>query len=109
MQGEFDQLSQSYYKQTNGNLQQARQLAAQDLKRTWGVSEVNGQREIMQYAPEAMFPGLSAGVVRDDLAKTVADNADTFQKADPSKIRLTATDRTARTGGTDWALSVPDK
>jgi hypothetical protein len=109
MQGQFDQLTQNYYKQTNGDLIQARELAAQDLKHTWGVSEVNGQRELMQYAPEAMFPGLSATVVRDDVAKTVADNADTFQKVDASKVRLTATDRTAHTGGTDWALSVPDK
>jgi hypothetical protein len=63
----------------------------------------------MQYAPEALFPGLSAAVVRDDVARTVQDNAAAFEKVDPTKVRLTATDRTARTGGQDWALSVPDK
>lgn len=109
MAGQFDQLTRSYYNETGGNLSQARQLAAQDLKRSWGVSEVNGARELMQYAPEAMFPGLSAAVVRDDVARTVQDNAAAFDNVDPSKVRLTATDRTARTGGQDWALSVPDK
>ncbi|MGO8854405.1 MAG: hypothetical protein ACLQO1_01655 [Steroidobacteraceae bacterium] len=109
MQGEFNQLTHDYYQQTGGDLTASRQLAAQDLKRTWGVSEVNGKRELMQYAPEAMFPGLSAGVVREDLAKTVQENAAALENVDPTKVRLTATDRTARTGGQEWALSVPDQ
>jgi hypothetical protein len=109
MQGEFDDLTRKYYDQTAGNLGQARQLAAQDLKRTWGVSEVNGQREVMQYAPESMFPGLTAGMVRNDLAATVQANGAAFQNVDSSTVHLTATDRTARTGGLDWALMQPDK
>jgi hypothetical protein len=109
MQGQFDQLTRSYYDETGGNIAQARELAVQDLKRTWGVSEVNGDRQLMQYAPEVMFPGLSAAVVRNDVAKTVADNGSLFQNVDPSQVHLTATDRTARTGGLDWALMVPDK
>jgi hypothetical protein len=56
-----------------------------------------------------MFPGLSADVVRNDVAKTVADNGALFQNVDPSQIHLTATDRTARTGGLDWALMKPDQ
>lgn len=109
MQGEFDDLTRRYYDETAGNLGQARQLAAQDLKRTWGVTEVNGQRELMQYAPESMFPGLTAGMVRNDLTATVAANGAAFQDVDPSKVHLTATDRTARTAGLDWGLMQPDK
>lgn len=121
MQGQFDQLTQQYYKFTGGNLQQARSLAAQDLKHTWGVTEVNGQRELMQYAPEAMFPGLTANVVRDDITQTVKDNAQAFHHVDPttgklsntpvdpSTVRLVPTDRTARTGGREWQLGAPDQ
>lgn len=109
MQGQFDDLTRRYYDETGGNVTQARELAAQDLKRTWGVSEVNGQREVMQYAPESMFPGLTAGMVRNDLAATVQANGAAFQNVDPSQVHLTATDRTARTGGLDWGLMQPDK
>jgi hypothetical protein len=70
---------------------------------------VNGQRELMQYAPETMFPGLSASVVRNDVAKTVADNGALFQNVDPGQVHLTPTDRTARSGGLDWSLMLPDK
>jgi hypothetical protein len=109
LQGQFDELTRSYYNETGGNLGQARQLAAQDVRRTWGVSEVNGQREIMQYAPESMFPGLTVDAVRNDLAATVQANGAAFQDVDPSKVHLTATDRTARTGGLDWGLMMPDQ
>ena len=121
MQGEFDDLTRSYYNLTNGNLPQARELATRDLKRTWGVTEVNGKREIMQYAPEAMFPGLSAQVVRDDVADTVQKNPQAFQRLDPATgklvdatpaaadVRLIPTDRTARTNGVEWSLGAPDE
>ena len=121
MQGEFDDLSKRYFELTGGNLQQARQLAARDLKSTWGVTEVNGKREIMEFAPEAMFPGLSPLVVRQDIEKTVGDNPQAFQrmsptsgqletvKPDPNTIRLIPTDRTARTNGLDWQLGAPDE
>lgn len=120
MQGQFAQLAEQYYKLTGGNVSQANSLAFAELKRTWGVTEVNGKRELMQYAPETMFPGLTAATVRDDLAREVTANAQAFtQRApdgklqslsvDPSTLRLISTDRTARTGGREWMLGAPDK
>ena len=109
MQSQFDTLTHDYYLQTAGNIEQARQLAAADLKHTWGVTQVNGAKQLMQYAPEAMFPGLTAAAVRSDITQTVTENADKFQRVNPAQVRLTPTDRTARTNGEEWTLSVPDQ
>jgi hypothetical protein len=105
MEGEFEQLQSTYYKATGGNITQARDLAANDLRQSWGATEVNGKREFMQYAPEAMFPGLTTQAIRDDMAASVV-------KAGPyeaSKVRLTPTTDTANTQGRVWGLSVPDQ
>jgi hypothetical protein len=121
MQGEFDAATQRYFNLTGGNVQQARQLAVQDLKRVWGVSDVNGKREILPYAPEVMFPGLTAADVRQDLSATVNANAQAVRRYDPEtgnlvqalpapdSIRLVPTDHTARTGGLEWQLGAPDQ
>jgi hypothetical protein len=121
MQGEFDTATQRYFDLTGGNIEQARQLAMQDLKRVWGVSDVNGKREILPYAPEVMFPGLTSADVRQDLASSVAANAQAVRRYDPEtgnlvqaaaapdSIRLVPTDRTARTNGMEWQLGAPDQ
>jgi hypothetical protein len=121
LQSEFDASTQRYFDYTGGNLQQARSLAFQDLKRVWGVSTVNGKREILPYAPEVMYPGLTAADVRQDLSATVATNAQAVRHYDPEtgnlvqaapapdSIRLVPTDRTARTGGLEWQLGAPDQ
>ncbi|HYM46730.1 MAG TPA: hypothetical protein VES65_11305 [Solirubrobacteraceae bacterium] len=106
LEGEFNELSHDYYLHTGGNLAQAHELAAEDLKRKWGVTGVNGKRELMPYAPEQMFPGLTADVVRRDVAASIEHNG---IAVDPSKVHLTATDDTARTSGQVWALTAPDK
>lgn len=67
MAAEYNDLTREYFNHTNGNLQQARALALNDLKGTWGVSQVNGQRELMKYAPERMFPGLTSTAIRSDI------------------------------------------
>lgn len=123
LQGQFDQLTRNYFSLTGGNLQQARNLAVSDLKHVWGASEavIPGQRVITQFPPEQMFPGLTAQVVRDDIAQTVKGNAQAFMHldpatgkltsltVDPAQVRLIATDHTARTGGREWALGAPDQ
>jgi len=121
MQADFDAATRRYYDLTNGNYEQSKNLAARDLVRVWGVSEVNGKRELMPYAPERMYPGLTVADVRSDVEKTVADNAQAFQRLDPASgqlktvtpnaadLRLIPTDRTARTNGRDWALGAPDE
>ena len=102
---EYGNLVHEYFLYTNGNLEQSQELAGAAVSRTWGVTEVNGKRELMPYAPETMFPGLTADQVRADIAKLSGELPDT----DVSKIRLTPTAETARTGGRLWQLTAPDK
>jgi hypothetical protein len=109
MQSEFDALTKDYYRYTGGDVKQARDLAAQDLAHTWGVSEVNGKREIMAYAPEAMFPGLTPAEIRDDIANTVKSEK-ALEGTDAQKVQLVMDPRrTARTRGSEWNLSAPDE
>jgi hypothetical protein len=104
MQTDFNTLTSDYFKHTNGNITQSRQLAVQDLKNTWGVTEVNGKREFMQYAPEAMHPGLTTEALRSDIETSAAGLT-----ADPSKVHLVANARTPYTNGEQWNLGAPDK
>jgi hypothetical protein len=102
-------MTRRYFDLTRGNLDLARREAFDGLKKAWGVSQVNGQRELMSYAPEAMFPGLTTEVIREDISNTIK-NVPRFLNLDPDKVRL-ATDpvRTARTNGSQWNLMVPDQ
>lgn len=109
MQSQFDQLTRTYYHDTGGNVQLARQLAARDVGHVWGVSRVNGDPQVMAYAPERMFPGLTPDVVRSDIATAAAGSAD-LKDLDAGKIRLVEDpERTARTSGAQWNLEAPDK
>lgn len=103
MTGQFEQLRENYFKLTGGNKDQASDLAMRDLKNTWGITEVNGKREFMQYAPEE-HSGVPTAAVRQDMEASVAGHTD-----DPSKVRLVPTADTAGTNGRVWALGVPDK
>lgn len=110
MLGQYEQLRQDYYKTTGGNVKQASELAQADLKNVWGVSEVNGKREFMMYAPEAQHVGLTTDTVRDAMQKFVADQAGVKPElVDRDKVHLTPTVDTATTNGQKWAVSIPDK
>jgi hypothetical protein len=104
MVGQFEQLRQNYFKLTGGNVDQASKLATQDLKNTWGITNVNGTKEFMQFAPEAMNPGLTTEAVRADLEASAKGHTD-----DPSKVRLLMTADTYQSNGQRWGLGVPDK
>jgi hypothetical protein len=103
MTGQFEELRQNYFTLTGGDKDKAADLAMRDLKNTWGITQVNGKREFMQYAPEA-HTGITTDALRADMVATATGHA-----ADPSKVRLTPTADTAGTNGQVWALSVPDK
>jgi hypothetical protein len=70
LQGEFNQAVERYFGLVNGDAEKARELAFQDVKRKWGLSKVNGKPELMPYAPEAMYPGLTPEVIRADISRT---------------------------------------
>jgi len=104
MVGQFQELQHDYFKLTNGNLSQANDLAFNDLKNTWGISQANGKRELMQFAPEAMHPGLTTEALREDMQSSAKGHT-----PDPSKVRLLVTPETYDSNGTRFALGAPDK
>lgn len=121
LQAEFDQAVERYFPLTGGDAEKARARAFEDVQRKWGRSEVNGKPEILPYAPEAMFPGLSAEAVRADVAKSINENGSQIRRLDSATgeikwtvpaakdVRLVPTDATARTGGQVWALGTVDE
>jgi hypothetical protein len=97
MLGEFGANMKQYFYLRNGNAQEARDLAIADLKRTWGVTDVNGRRELMKYAPNRMFPGLETSDIRADMdAAGVGDG------------RLVEFPGTGPSQGRDWWVEKPD-
>lgn len=104
MVGQFEELRSNYFKLTGGNVQQASDLAYNDLKNTWGITQVNGSKEFMQFAPESMNPGLTTKYLRDDMEASAKGLT-----PDPSKVHLVATPDTYQSGGQRWGIGVPDK
>lgn len=104
LQMEFDASVERYYPYTGGDLKAAQELAFRDVRRTWGLSTVNGQPELLKYAPEAMFPGLPVEVVRADIEQSVAPLG-----LEGSKVSLVPSPATGRTGGRQWYLGTVDE
>jgi hypothetical protein len=104
MTGQFEELRKTYFKLTGGDVDQATKLSVHDLKNTWGISQVNGKKEFLQFAPEAMNPGLTTEAVRADLEAAARGHTD-----DPSKVRLLTTADTYQSNGQRWGLGIPDK
>lgn len=104
MTGQFEELRQNYFRLTNGNVDQSNKLATADLKNTWGITQVNGKKEFMQFAPEAMNPGLTTQAVRQDLEDTIKG-----ETADPTKAQLISIPETFHSEGQKWGIGVPGK
>jgi len=59
MEAEFNILTKSYFARTR-DADQARQLAFDDLGKTWGVTELGGNKRMMKYSPERIYGDGSA-------------------------------------------------
>lgn len=103
MMGEFNNLTRDYFNYTGGDLKQAQQLAVNDLKSIWGVTEVNGKRELMKYAPESMVPGLTAAMIRDDIDASMPNSKGAILAPLPGP------GGTEDTHGLRWTLMAPNK
>ncbi len=112
MKADYDALVGQYYVSTNGDIKMARDIASGAIRSRYGVSEVNGAREIMKYAPEKMFPGLSGAVVRDDVLKSIATTPGLSYPdvVYPSQVKLVPEKfgLTERTQGRIWNIVVQD-
>lgn len=98
LRAEFNGLVEQYYAATGGNVEQARALAYKAIKSTWGLSNVNGRRELMKWAPERL--GIPTEVIRRDIAESVKPLG-----LDPSKVKLVPNASTDRTRGVIWSLA----
>lgn len=102
MKSQYQSQLESYYRYTGGNMDQASKLAAADIQREWGVSEVNGKREFMQWAPEAQ--GYDTASVREDIEKSVAGLG-----VDAKGVRLVPGAVTENSNGRKFNLATTDK
>lgn len=61
---------------TGGNAELSQQLAYKDLKKTWGVTRVNGKAEFMKFAPESVYGvhGADNSWIKNQFDKDMADN-----------------------------------
>ena len=91
MQAAYEGLTRQFYDRT-GDIAKARQLAGEQLRKTWVVTHVNGAPEYQQYG----IPDNQVGAVRADVAASVKDAGYT---GDPSQIHLTPNAQTTASGG----------
>jgi hypothetical protein len=97
MQAQNDSLVRQYFTQT-GDINKARELAVQQLQKTWGVTTVNGTPEIQQYP----IKDQDVPAVRADIASSAASAGYT---GDPSQIHVTPNANTAASNGRIWSLT----
>jgi len=104
MRDEYNGLVRTYFDHTNGDIKRARELAWKDIRGTYGVSTVNGEPEVLKYAPELVFPGVDPAVIRSDI-DTAAKGAGV-----ETPVRLSPAPRvTGDTHGLLWHLSTVDE
>lgn len=120
LKADFLSQTQRYFEKT-GDIEVARAQARADVKHRYGVSEVNGRKEILYYAPEKQFPGLTAEMVRGDVGRVLTENAAQIMRRDPTTgkpvaasmkaedVRLVPSAETDRTGGKRWNLGFVDE
>jgi hypothetical protein len=103
MRDEYERSVRAYYDRTNGDINKARELAWKDIRGVYGYSEVNGEPEVMKYAPELIFPGIDVKVIQADLAESA--KAAGIQ----TPVRLTPAPATGDTNGVLWQLTTTDE
>lgn len=103
MQDEYNGLVRTYFDYTNGDIKRARALAWKDIRGTYGVSTVNGEPEVLKYAPELVFPGIDPKVIQSDVSEAAKGaKVETPVKLTPARV-------TGDTHGLLWQLTTVDK
>jgi hypothetical protein len=103
VKADYNTLLHDYYIQTKGDAKAAAKLASDDILQSgWGVTSVNGDKQWMKWAPEAL--GHDPAAIRADMEKAAGDLT-----PDPSSIRLVPYRDTETTHGQKWNLQYVDK
>lgn len=92
LESEFDRQAGEYFRQTN-DIDLARDLAWNDLKRVYGVSEINGRREVVAFPIERFT--VTRKQVDSDIESFLKDNPQSDGSV-PSDIRVVADSDTLR-------------
>ena len=94
---EYDNLTQEFYSRT-GKIDQAQDLAFQQIQKTWHMTSVNGKPELMKWGPtEAEKPIILDGIAQTAKALGLKD--------DPATIQLTPFGGTSLSQGRYWNLT----
>lgn len=86
----YAELTKDRYLEGNGDINVAKKQAAAELKKVWGVTQVNGSKVVMPYPPErspgfAELPNASELIAKDAI-QTIKD--ETGKTVERSQIRL---------------------
>ncbi|MEW8645144.1 MAG: hypothetical protein AB2563_03520 [Candidatus Thiodiazotropha endolucinida] len=100
MQVDYERLTETFYTQLGGDIEQARELSWKTLKRTWTRSDINGEGELMRYSPEFDL-GVPTKILRKDLDKQLE-----AIKVKPDSVRVISDVLSARSkrGQRSYAL-----
>jgi hypothetical protein len=103
MRSEYNASVRQYFEKTNGNIEQARELAWRDIRGMYGYSTVNGAPELLKHAPELRYPGIDTSVIRADIDAIAA----TMNVKTP--VRMVPSLDTDLTQGQVWELHTTDE
>lgn len=105
MQGEYDRLVAEFYQFNGGDLASARTLAFKSLQRTWAPTSINGDDQIMRYAPDK-----DTGIPADRLRESLADELKPLGVDSIDNVRIVSDNITARSqrGGRSYGVYTVD-
>lgn len=106
MLADYERLVRQYYNYTNGDVDSARDAAWNAVRSMYGRTEVNGEPQIMKYAPEKMYPGMTPDVVRADVASVLSE---IDFVGDTETVQIVPIPDTERSRGRVWMLKTTDE
>ena len=97
---EYKDLYETWFLNTNGNADLAREQAQKAIKRNWGVTGVNSKsRQLTKYPIEDQYPGMPAKVIKAELMGDIKQ-IEAFKDIDPDDVFIQWDPRiTAREAG----------
>lgn len=103
---DYNRLYETWYLNTNGNDDLAKQQADRAFKASWGTTAVNGQsKQLTKYPIEQAYPMLNTDEIKDSLVKDLQSLPE-YKDIDKNKVFLQYDNRTAREWGSQPSYRV---
>jgi hypothetical protein len=103
MVAEYDSAVRHYYGYFE-DIEMARQMAYDSLRNIWSATQINGDRQVMKYPPEAMTGIGNTQDLRESLVKDAESAGITIDDS----IRVVSTENTRETGAYQLVRLRPD-